>query len=71
MLNAILDISAIENCHHCDLYNIHVYAVTFVDYGFCIVIFVAKLFTEGHCFDCIRPMENFLILRFLLHREQC
>ena len=71
MLNAILDISVIENCHCCDLYNILVYVVTFSDYGFCIIISVAKLFTEGHSFDCIRPMVYFLILRSLLHRKQC
>ena len=71
MLNAILDISIIENCLHCDLYNILVYAVTFIDYRFCHVIIVAKLFTEGHSFNCIRPMVNFMILRSWPHREQC
>ena len=71
MLNAILDISIIENCLCCDLYNIQVYAVTFTDYGFCLIIIVAKLFTEGHSFDCIRSMVNFLILRCWSHREQC
>ena len=54
MLNAILDISVIENCHHFDLYNIQVYAVTFNDYGFCGITTGAKLFAEGHSFDCIR-----------------
>ena len=71
MLNAILDISTIENGHCCDLYNLQVYAVTFFDYGFCIIIFVAKLFAVGHSFDCIRPMVNFLILRSWSHRDQC
>ena len=63
MSNAILDISTIENCHCFDLYNIQFYAVTFNDYGFCVIIIVAKLFTGGHSFDCIRPMVIFLILR--------
>ena len=71
MFNAICFISIFQYCYHCDLYNILVYTVTFIDYGFCIVTFVAKLFTEGHSFDCIRPMLNFLMLRYLLHREQC
>ena len=26
---------------------------------FVLIIIVAKLFTEGHSFDCIRPMVNF------------
>ena len=71
MLNAILDISVIEICHCFDLYNIQVYAVTFTDYGFCLVIIVTKLFTEGHSVGCITPMVNFLILRSWSHREQC
>ena len=70
MLNAILNISIIENCHHFDLSNIMVYAVTFTDYGFCLVIIVAKLFAEGHSFGCIRSMVNFLILISWFHREQ-
>ena len=32
---------------------------------------MAKLFTKCYSFDCIRPMVNFLIMRYLLHREQC
>ena len=71
MLNAILDIPVIENCHHFDLCNILVYAVIFTHYGFCFVIIVAKLFTECHSFDGIRPMLNFLILRSWSHGEQC
>ena len=54
-----------------DLYNIQVYAVIFVDYGVYTVTFVAKLFTKCYSFNCIRPMLNFLIMRYLLHREQC
>ena len=71
MLNAILDISIIENCLHFDLYNIQVYEVTFTDYEFCLATIVAKLFTEGHSFDCIRPMVKFHILGSWSHREQC
>ena len=71
MFTAICFISIIKNCHHFDLYNILVYAVTFAEYGFCFVIIVAKLFADGHSFDCIRPMLNFLILRSWSHREQC
>ena len=71
MLNAILDISVIENCLHVELYNIQVYAVTLTDYGFCLIIIVAKLFTEGQSFFCIRPMVNFHILTSWYHRGQC
>ena len=71
MLNSICFISIIENCHCFDHCNIQVYAVTFTDYGFCVVTIVAKLFTEGHSFSCIRPMVNFLILRSWSHSEQC
>ena len=71
MLNDILDISVIENCLCFDHCNIQVYTVTFTDFGFCLIIIVAKLFTEGHSFGCIRPMLNFLILRSWSHREQC
>ena len=63
MLNAICFISVIENCHHYDHCNIQFYAVTVNDYGFCLIIIVAKLFTEGHSFDCIRPMVKFHICR--------
>ena len=69
MLNAKLDISVIENCLCVDLCNIQAYAVTFTDYGFCLIIIVTKLFTEGNSFDCIRPMVNFLILRSWSHRN--
>ena len=71
MFNAICVISVIENCHCFDLHNIQVYVVTFNDYGFCPCQYLAKLFTEGHSFDCIRPNVKCLILRSWSHRQQC
>ena len=71
MLNAICFISVIENCHCFDLCNIMVYVVTSNGYGFCSHQYLAKLFIEGHSFDCIKPMAKFMILRSWSHREQC
>ena len=54
----------------CDHHNIHVYVVMFIDYGFCMVIFVTKFLVEGYAFSYIRPMLNFLKLKDFPHREQ-
>ena len=56
MLNVICFISIFENCHCFDLYNILVYVITSNDYEFCPYQYLAKLFIEGHSFDCIKPM---------------
>ena len=71
MLNAICFISVIKNCHCFDLYNILVYVVLSNDHEFCLCQYMAKLFIEGHFFDCIKSMVKFLILRSWSHREQC
>ena len=71
MLNAICFISVIENCHCFDLNNILVYMVISNDYEFCLCQYLAKLFIEGHSFDCIKPMVIFSDSQTLVHREQC
>ena len=34
--------------------------------GFVLIIIVAKVFTEGHSFDCIRPMVNYFDSQILV-----
>ena len=40
-------------------------------FGICMVTFVTEFSAEEYAFDCVRPMLNFLKLKYLSHREQC
>ena len=46
-----------------ELYNIHVYVVMFIGYGFCMVTFMSKSLAGGNAFSCIKSMLNFVTLR--------
>ena len=59
------------HCIHCDLYNILVYDVIAISFSILYGHFMTEFPAEGYSFDCIRPMLNFLILKYLSHRGQC
>ena len=59
LIYAILDISVIENCHCCDLYNILVYGVIYHDEKFFLYQYLEKFPIEGYSFNTIGPMVKY------------